>query len=171
MIYEIMNNYNIKLSEFDIAKFVASSYLETWYNTVNFPFWKEKIWHVFIHGKVRVHQFTFNDTSKTTQFFLAFLILKLNSVHCVIKVLAAVVWHARPFIKIMNSALKRSFFILLLLHVLILLIALPPCSSHAFVSGMVNASFAIHQICWHSSASEMKPWKRDGLCMLLWKLN
>ena len=29
MIYEIMNNYNIKLSEFDIAKFVASSYLET----------------------------------------------------------------------------------------------------------------------------------------------
>ena len=43
---------------------------------------------------------------------------------------------------------------LLLLRVLILLIVLPPRTSHAFVTGTVNASFAIQQICWYSSASE-----------------
>ena len=81
--------------------------------------------------------------------------LSWNSTHaCAIKVLAAVVLHATKFIEIINSALKRSFLMLLLLCVLIPLIALPPHSDHAFVTGIDNANFAIQQICWYSSAPE-----------------
>ena len=86
-------------------------------------------------------------------FFWRFL--SWNSTHaCVIKVLAAVVLHAGKFIEIINSVFKRSFFMLLLLHVLILFMPLPPLSDYAFVTGTVNASFAIQQIFWYSSVPE-----------------
>ena len=90
---------------------------------------------------------------KLRRFFWCFLCW--NSTHaCVIEVLAEVVLHAGPFIEIINSAFKRLFFMLLLLRALILLMALPPQSGHAFVTVTVNTSFAIQHVCWYFSSSE-----------------
>ena len=77
--------YQSSLSEFDIAKSVASLYLETSVSTLDITlpaFLSRRRSGTSPYRNLHSHQFTFNDTSKATQFFLALFILKLKMCFC-----------------------------------------------------------------------------------------